>query len=415
MWTRAWLVLVAVVVPSMAVADCPSLDVIQRRAEAFAGLDHAPRWGARARWSAVVPVISARATTDTSWEEGSAASRAAVGPVERQQAFDVRLTWRLERLVFTRPGSKGAMMVEPAEGELAPRRSWTWTTKVFRESSELLRVEVVDMHGVPIRVAEQPVVVANPTREAAMAACKACHGTWGIQGLVYREACNCAARDAGQECRDGDACEGRCVFERWEVSTPAQPLRCRGKTCAARVAGIGLAQVGEFSFILASSAVALGIMSQPSYQLFLGASVITMLVAPFAVSAAPDIADRVFTLRQHVDYVRSQGDDLGATITTHHLIINRNHILVGGIKPHYYCLPVAKRESHRLSYANWCDARNLGVALPEATPLLQAWQPAQADRNSDLPRQSNVLVGEPLLVGAFGLFLLARARRAATA
>ena len=33
----------------------------------------------------------------------------------------------------------------------------------------------------------------------------------------------------------------------------------------------------------------------------------------------------------------------------HHLVINRNHILVGGIKPHYYCLPVAKRESHRLA------------------------------------------------------------------
>ena len=41
--------------------------------------------------------------------------------------------------------------------------------------------------------------------------------------------------------------------------------------------------------------------------------------------------------------------NLGATITTHHLIINRNHILVGGIKPHYYCLPVAKREHHRLA------------------------------------------------------------------
>jgi len=49
------------------------------------------------------------------------------------------------------------------------------------------------------------------------------------------------------------------------------------------------------------------------------------------------------------DYVRSQDSDLGATITTHHLIINRNHILVGGIKPHYYCLPVAKREEHRLA------------------------------------------------------------------
>ncbi|MFC3060334.1 dihydroorotase [Paenirhodobacter populi] len=55
------------------------------------------------------------------------------------------------------------------------------------------------------------------------------------------------------------------------------------------------------------------------------------------------------TTKNGVDYVAAQGDDMGATITTHHLIINRNHILVGGIKPHYYCLPVAKREEHRLA------------------------------------------------------------------
>ncbi|UWQ80584.1 dihydroorotase [Leisingera sp. S132] len=55
------------------------------------------------------------------------------------------------------------------------------------------------------------------------------------------------------------------------------------------------------------------------------------------------------TTKNAADYVASQERDLGATITTHHLIINRNHILVGGIKPHYYCLPVAKREEHRLA------------------------------------------------------------------
>ncbi len=55
------------------------------------------------------------------------------------------------------------------------------------------------------------------------------------------------------------------------------------------------------------------------------------------------------TTRQGVDYARSGDADLAATITTHHLIINRNHILVGGIKPHYYCLPIAKREEHRLA------------------------------------------------------------------
>ena len=53
------------------------------------------------------------------------------------------------------------------------------------------------------------------------------------------------------------------------------------------------------------------------------------------------------TTSDAIAYVNSQPDGLGATITTHHLVINRNHILVGGIRPHYYCLPVAKRESHR--------------------------------------------------------------------
>lgn len=53
------------------------------------------------------------------------------------------------------------------------------------------------------------------------------------------------------------------------------------------------------------------------------------------------------TTADGVDYVKANAADLGATITTHHLIITRNHILVGGIKPHYYCLPVAKRARHR--------------------------------------------------------------------
>ncbi len=54
------------------------------------------------------------------------------------------------------------------------------------------------------------------------------------------------------------------------------------------------------------------------------------------------------TTKDGVDYVKEQPEgQMGATITTHHLIIDRNHILVGGIKPHYYCLPVAKRATHR--------------------------------------------------------------------
>lgn len=49
------------------------------------------------------------------------------------------------------------------------------------------------------------------------------------------------------------------------------------------------------------------------------------------------------------DFVMAAGDNVGATITPQHLHINRNAMLVGGIRPHAYCLPVAKREKHRLA------------------------------------------------------------------
>ena len=53
------------------------------------------------------------------------------------------------------------------------------------------------------------------------------------------------------------------------------------------------------------------------------------------------------TTEDGIQYIRDADRNLAGSITTHHLIINRNDILVGGIQPHYYCLPVAKRENHR--------------------------------------------------------------------
>jgi dihydroorotase len=53
------------------------------------------------------------------------------------------------------------------------------------------------------------------------------------------------------------------------------------------------------------------------------------------------------TTSQAVDYVRDAEGPIAATITAHHLLYNRNAIFKGGIRPHYYCLPVLKRESHR--------------------------------------------------------------------
>jgi dihydroorotase len=53
------------------------------------------------------------------------------------------------------------------------------------------------------------------------------------------------------------------------------------------------------------------------------------------------------TTKDAADYVREADGDIAATITAHHLLYNRNAIFTGGIRPHYYCLPVLKREMHR--------------------------------------------------------------------
>ncbi|TFY98874.1 dihydroorotase [Ramlibacter humi] len=55
------------------------------------------------------------------------------------------------------------------------------------------------------------------------------------------------------------------------------------------------------------------------------------------------------TTRDAARYIRDAGPLTAATITAHHLLYNRNAIFTGGIRPHYYCLPVLKREEHRVA------------------------------------------------------------------
>ena len=55
------------------------------------------------------------------------------------------------------------------------------------------------------------------------------------------------------------------------------------------------------------------------------------------------------TTKEAAQYVSESGPSTAATITAHHLLYNRNELFKGGIRPHYYCLPVLKRETHRLA------------------------------------------------------------------
>ena len=69
------------------------------------------------------------------------------------------------------------------------------------------------------------------------------------------------------------------------------------------------------------------------------------------------------TTSEAAQYVSEAGEGLGATITAHHLLYNRNAIFTGGIRPHYYCLPVLKRETHRLALVQAATSGNRRFCL----------------------------------------------------
>jgi dihydroorotase len=64
------------------------------------------------------------------------------------------------------------------------------------------------------------------------------------------------------------------------------------------------------------------------------------------------------TTQDAAQFVRSSPDNVAATITAHHLLYNRNAMLAGGIRPHYYCLPVLKREGHRMALVKAATSGN---------------------------------------------------------
>lgn len=69
------------------------------------------------------------------------------------------------------------------------------------------------------------------------------------------------------------------------------------------------------------------------------------------------VAEHV-TTTEAVQFVQDAGSNIAATITPQHLLFNRNAILAGGIRPHHYCLPIIKRESHRLALVEAATSGN---------------------------------------------------------
>ncbi|KJU76957.1 dihydroorotase [Ectopseudomonas oleovorans] len=69
------------------------------------------------------------------------------------------------------------------------------------------------------------------------------------------------------------------------------------------------------------------------------------------------------TTRDAVQFVEATSANVGATITAHHLLYNRNHMLVGGIRPHFYCLPILKRNVHQEALLDAATSGNVKFFL----------------------------------------------------
>lgn len=78
------------------------------------------------------------------------------------------------------------------------------------------------------------------------------------------------------------------------------------------------------------------------------------------------------TTADAVEFVSNASDYIAATITAHHLLMNRNDIFVGGIRPHHYCLPILKRETHRRALVKAATSGNAKFFLgTDSAPHVQ--------------------------------------------
>jgi dihydroorotase len=94
-----------------------------------------------------------------------------------------------------------------------------------------------------------------------------------------------------------------------------------------------------------------GEVTDPEVDVFDREAVFIERVLTPVVSDFPElkIVFEHITTAEAAEFVASAGANIAATVTPQHLIINRNALFAGGLRPHAYCLPVAKRERHRLA------------------------------------------------------------------
>lgn len=113
-----------------------------------------------------------------------------------------------------------------------------------------------------------------------------------------------------------------------------------------------LTKLSEIASVMASHNMPLlvhGEVTDPSVDIFDREKRFLDEILSGLVAKVPNLRLVVehITTKEAADFVQGHSKNVGATITPQHLAYNRNHMLVGGIKPHYYCLPILKRNTHQ--------------------------------------------------------------------
>lgn|GEM_PF-2084691 len=136
----------------------------------------------------------------------------------------------VELVSLQRVQGDASLIYTPANGILPPGGAWSRDDQHSRAGTYTVFANL-RTDGAETRTADVVLTVDNPDLDAAMEACRACDGDWGAHGLASTVGCNCRTTDAGDECRDGRACEGACLFEHYEVVRPASDLCHPDGTC----------------------------------------------------------------------------------------------------------------------------------------------------------------------------------------
>jgi dihydroorotase len=128
-----------------------------------------------------------------------------------------------------------------------------------------------------------------------------------------------------------------------------------GVTDIARIRGV-LERMAEIGMVLCVH----GEVTDPTIDIFDREAVFIERVLAPLLRELPElkVAFEHVTTEQAVSFVEASGPSVAATITPHHLHLNRNAMFAGGIRPHAYCLPVAKRERHRLALCRAATSGN---------------------------------------------------------